>query len=109
MIRVIYRWRVKPGKEEMFRHAWEKGTIAMRRTFKGAHGSLLLQSQKLSSEFTAIAKWDNEPDLLAARKSSLWPPDPDATHSVHLAAGRTISTEIFEEINDLAAGSQHGM
>ena len=103
MIRVIYRWQVKAGKEDIFRHAWERGTLAICRTFKGSHGSVLLQHKKMSSEFSAVAKWDSVEDWASAHKDPQWPPDPEAVRSVKTAAGKTISTDVFEEISDLTA------
>ena len=103
MIRVIYKWRVKPGNEEIFRHAWERGTVAIRRTFKAAHGSILLQHKEMPSQFVAIARWDSKEDWRSAHQSPQWPPDREATTTVKTVAGKTTSTDVFEEISDLTA------
>ncbi|MGH7916939.1 MAG: antibiotic biosynthesis monooxygenase family protein [Candidatus Binataceae bacterium] len=101
MIRVIYRWHVKSGGEQTFREAWEKGTAAIMRTVKGSHGSLLMQCTETPSEFAGMAKWDSIEVWRSAHQSPNWPPDREATRAVHRVAGRTISTEIFEELSDL--------
>jgi heme-degrading monooxygenase HmoA len=101
MIRVIYRWRVKPGGEEDFRRAWEKGTRAIIGTVEGAHGSLLMRCKETPSEFVGIARWDSFEAWQSARQHRPWPPDSESTRTVRVLAGRTISTEIFEELSDL--------
>ena len=45
MVRVIYRWRVKAGEEDVFLRAWMQGTAAIRTQIKGAGGSLLMRSR----------------------------------------------------------------
>lgn len=44
MIRVVYRWKVQAGQEDTFVRAWTRGTRAIRATFEGSHGSVLLRS-----------------------------------------------------------------
>jgi heme-degrading monooxygenase HmoA len=68
MIRVMYRWKVNPGQEEVFAKAWAQGTKVIRATVKGARGSLLLQSRENPCEFVAIARWTNEVDWRAFRR-----------------------------------------
>ncbi|MGH7933127.1 MAG: antibiotic biosynthesis monooxygenase family protein [Candidatus Binataceae bacterium] len=101
MIRVMYRWRVKPGGENAFRRAWETGTVAIRRVFKGSHGSLLMQSKEVPLEFAGVARWDSVEAWRSAHQSPQWPPDRESTRIVHAVAGKTIATEIFEELSDL--------
>lgn len=101
MIRVIYRWRVNPGAEEAFRRAWEQGTRAILETVEGAHGSLLMRRHGEPSEFVGIACWDSREVWRSARQRRPWPPDPEAAQIVRAVAGRTVSTETFEELSDL--------
>jgi heme-degrading monooxygenase HmoA len=56
MIRVIYRWQVQAGQEDAFARAWSRGTRTIRATCKGAHGSVLLRSQRAPAEFLGIAQ-----------------------------------------------------
>jgi len=46
MLRVVYRWRVKAGEEDVFIQAWTQGTAAIRAQVKGAGGSLLMRSHR---------------------------------------------------------------
>ena len=39
-VAIIYRWRLKPGKEKQFREAWRRRTVALREE-AGALGSAL--------------------------------------------------------------------
>ena len=106
MIRVIYRWRVKPGGEDAFRQAWEKGTKAIMRSTEGSHGSLLMQCRDRPSEFAGMARWDSIEAWRSAHENPNWPPDREAFRVVHRVAGKTISTKIFEELSDLTTFRQ---
>jgi heme-degrading monooxygenase HmoA len=98
MIQVIYRWKVKTGQEDAFARAWTRGTIAIRATFKGAYGSVLLRSRKNPSEFVGVATWETLEDCRAFWASEH--PDPEAFRIV-AATGTFVSREIFDEIKDL--------
>ncbi len=37
-MRAVYRWRVKPGREEEFAEAWARATKTIRAKVKGARG-----------------------------------------------------------------------
>lgn len=98
MIRVIYRWKVKSGQERTFARAWTRGTRTIRATFKGAHGSVLLQSHRAPSEFIGIAQWESLADCQAFWRSEH--PDPEAFRIV-AETGTFLSREIFDELQDL--------
>jgi heme-degrading monooxygenase HmoA len=68
MIRIMYRWKVNPGQEDVFAKAWTQGTKVIRATVKGARGSLLLKSRKNPCEFVAIARWTSVEDWRAFRR-----------------------------------------
>jgi heme-degrading monooxygenase HmoA len=68
MIRVMYRWKVNPGQEDVFAKAWTQGTKVIRATVKGARGSLLLKSRQNPCEFVAIARWTSVEDWRAFRR-----------------------------------------
>jgi heme-degrading monooxygenase HmoA len=98
MIQVIYRWRVKEGQEKAFTRAWTQGTRAIRSTFKGAYGSVLLCSHRHPSEYVGIATWECLEDVQAFWNCK--PPAPEAFRMV-AETGTFISREVFDEIQDL--------
>jgi heme-degrading monooxygenase HmoA len=98
MIQVIYRWRVQEGREQTFAQAWTQGTRAIRSTFKGAHGSVLLRSHRHPSEYVGIATWDSLADVQVFWDSEH--PDPEASRTVSETC-TFVSREIFDEIRDL--------
>ncbi len=59
MIRVIFRWRVKPGDEEQFVHHWHAGTRKIQDNCAGAHGSCLIRDRKSSEHFFGVARWES--------------------------------------------------
>lgn len=98
MIQVIYRWQVKDGQEETFARAWTQGTRVIRATFTGAHGSVLLRSQRDTSHFVGIATWERLEDVQVFWGSVH--PDPEAFRIVS-ETGTFLAREIFDEIQDL--------
>ena len=98
MIRVMYRWKVNPGQEEVFAKAWAQGTKVIRATVKGARGSLLLQSRKDPCEFVAIARWTNAVDWRAFRRG-----EKPALESFRSAAAvsQLQAVEPLSEVRDL--------
>lgn len=98
MIQVIYRWQVREGREVAFVRAWSHGTRVIRSTFKGAHGSVLLRSQRDRSNFVGIASWESLADVQAFWAS----PHPDAeAFRIVSESGTFLSREVFDEIQDL--------
>jgi heme-degrading monooxygenase HmoA len=89
---------VKDGQEETFARAWTQGTRVIRATFTGAHGSVLLHSQRNTSHFVGIATWDCLEDVQAFWGSVH--PDPEAFRIVS-ETGTFLSREVFDEIQDL--------
>ena len=59
MIRVIYRWAVKPGDEEQFVHDWQAGTRKIQDNCTGAHGSFLIRDRKNPEQFFGVARWES--------------------------------------------------
>lgn len=98
MVRVVYRWKVQAGEEEIFVRAWTRGTRAIRDTVKGARGSLLLRNQNDPSEYIGIARWDTIEDCRAFWESE--PPDAEA-FEVASAVSTLLSRTIYDEVLDL--------
>ena len=59
MIRVIYRWTVKPGDEELFIRDWQAGTRKIQDNCTGAHGSFLIRDRKNREHFFGVARWES--------------------------------------------------
>jgi hypothetical protein len=93
---VIYRWRLKIGREEEFVRLWSLATIRIRQEC-GSGGSALFQSD--DGTFVAIARW---PDRESRDRCQV-------TDRSHLDAMRDCAeSERFEEqrlsaVNDLWA------
>src|SRR5262245_51164292 len=100
MLRVIYRWRVKAGEEDVFIRAWTQGTVAIRTLVKGAGGSLLMRSRCDPSEFMALACWTSYEDWQAFAAHTSAPPAPEAFQAM-AAVSEHLSTELLEEVADL--------
>ena len=101
MIRVIYRWRIKPRNEEAFCRAWQTGTRAILCAVEGAHGSLLMKCNDMPAEFAGMARWESLAAWQEARQSRPWPPNREATRVVHSVAERVGVAGLFVELNDL--------
>ena len=97
-MRVVYRWRVRPGEEDAFASAWAQAPKTIRSKMKGARGSMLLRSRRDPSEFTASARWGSFEDWQAFMQSD--PADPEAFR-VMSAASQMLSAEVFDEVEDL--------
>ena len=54
MFAVLYRWRLKPGREDEFRENWKVLTVGIQRTY-GATGSRLHRAD--NGEIVAYAVW----------------------------------------------------
>jgi quinol monooxygenase YgiN len=57
MFIALYRWKLKPGKEDQFREAWSEVTLAIRETC-GSLGSRLHRSE--DGTWVAYAQWPSK-------------------------------------------------
>jgi heme-degrading monooxygenase HmoA len=96
-MRAIYRWRVRPGREEEFVRTWTALTKRIRAGVPGARGSMLLQSAERPDEFVAVARWETIEQWRAFRDASAATPAPNP----QAANADLISAEPFEEVADL--------
>lgn len=71
----VYAWRVKPGKEEQFREAWRRGTLAITRIY-GSFGSRLHRAE--DGRFIGYAEWPDEGTWRAAFDAKMVYDDPEA-------------------------------
>ena len=58
MIQIIYKWVVPVENQVDFLAAWEKTTVAIRKTTVGARGSFCIVSVDNPTEILTVAKWD---------------------------------------------------
>jgi heme-degrading monooxygenase HmoA len=99
MIRVIYRWKIKPGHETGFIAAWDRMTRAIRDAVPGARGSLLLRPSPL--EMIAIARWESVEAWKALKSLQL---EPEAWKIMSDAIDTTpgpAAPEVCEELVEL--------
>jgi heme-degrading monooxygenase HmoA len=97
-VRAVYRWRVKPGRDDEFVSTWAQVTRWIRSNVKGARGSLLMRSRDNPDEYVALARWDSLEEWQAAREAAAAAsagPDPQAANAEFLSA------EPLEVIEDL--------
>ena len=59
MIRVMYRWTIKPGHEAEFIRNWDAGTRRIRQECEGSYGSMMLRSAKNREHFYGIGRWES--------------------------------------------------
>ena len=95
MVRVIYRWQVKPEHFNEFKKIWSSTTNRIHATVAGAQGSFLLKSFENETEVLTIAKWNS---LEAWR--SFWENENPKEMEAMSELGKRISAEAFEEIED---------
>ena len=68
MFLVIYEWRAKLGKEELFREAWRRGTRAIAKRY-GSFGSRLCHTD--DGRFIGAAEWPDETSWRAAMSKGM--------------------------------------
>jgi len=95
MIRVIYRWQVKPENFNNFEKEWLSTTNRIHAEVKGALGSFMLKSIDNQNEVLTIAKWVSHESW-----KRFW----GNTNPIEMEGmrnlGAFISVEAFEEIKD---------
>ena len=74
MFVAVYWWRVHPGKEEQFRHAWHRGTELITQIY-GSYGSRLHVDR--DGRFVGYAEWPDEATWRAAFEQKMVYDDPE--------------------------------
>ena len=74
MFIVIYRWKLKKGRDSEFKEAWRRATKAIYAE-KGSLGSQLMYAT--DGTYYAVARWPNRD--LWSRRSEPDPADPEAS------------------------------
>jgi hypothetical protein len=92
MIRVMYRWTIKLGREDEFIRNWEAGTRRIRETFAGSFGSMMLRSAKNREHFYGVGRWESR---------EAWDAAQPAIIAMKLPGPIPESMRFFEELDDL--------
>ena|ERR1700691_3440268 len=92
MIRAIYRWRVRPERQDHFVSWWHEGTVRIRSSELGARGSTLLSADSDRNHYVAIARWESLGSLTA-----FW----NEPGGVQFEGAELVSVEVLEEIDHL--------
>jgi heme-degrading monooxygenase HmoA len=71
----VYRWTVKPGREEQFREAWRRGTRAITRIY-GSFGSRLHRDEQ--GRYLGYAEWPDKASWQKAFDAKMVYDDPEA-------------------------------
>ena len=93
---VIYRWKLKPGREEAFRQAWEATTLDLKERRSGL-GSRLHQAA--DGTWVAYAQWPSRETW--ARSRDLGSVDPEASAAMAAAIEESFDHVELHPIRDL--------
>jgi quinol monooxygenase YgiN len=96
MFCVIYRWQLKPGREDDFLAAWERLTRAIRDDRDGL-GSRLHRAE--NGLWVAYAQWPDRATWEAAQERES--PDPDATAAMAETVAERDEPLLLEAVADL--------
>ena len=92
MVRIIYRWTVKPGDEEQFIRHWKEGTHKIQANCAGAHGSYLTRSMKNAQHFFGTARWES---------ADAWTSAQDVMRKLNLPGPLPETADFYEEIAEI--------
>jgi hypothetical protein len=92
MIRIMYRWTVKPGDEEKFIRDWKEGTHKIQAHCSGAFGSYLTRSTKNPGHFFGTARWES---------ADAWRVAQPVMQGLNLPGPLPETAEFYEEISEI--------
>jgi hypothetical protein len=98
MIRVMYRWTVKPGDEEKFIADWKAGTGKIQANCAGAFGSFLIRSRSTPEHFFGVARWES---------GKAWTAAQPVMAGLNLPGPMPETAEFYDEIADIGPASSH--
>lgn len=92
---VVYRWRLVEGKEEQFRAAWERVTLALL-THRGALGSRLHRTE--DDTWLAYAQWPDRETWQRSRDAE--PIDAASLDQMRDAVKESFDPVLLQPISD---------
>ena len=95
MVIVLYRWKLKPGGEAIFREGWREMTESIYRT-RGSLGSRLHRAE--DGTWLAYAQWPSEETWRKSQKSG---PANEAAGRKMSEGATWLSTERLTVVDDL--------
>ena len=98
---VLYRWRLKPGKEAQFVDAWSQVTKHYVR-YRGGQGSRLHRGQ--DGVWYAYAQW---PDAATRERAFAQDDQPEAHALMDDAIAERLSAIVLEPVADFLVFSEH--
>ncbi|MBS2032687.1 MAG: antibiotic biosynthesis monooxygenase [Deltaproteobacteria bacterium] len=96
MVVFVYRWRLVPGKEDVYRAAWRKVTLGIRET-QGGLGSRLHRAA--DGTWLAYAQWPSVEARERAR--AMGSPDPAASEAMRGCIAERFDELVLEVVDDL--------
>ncbi len=97
MIRVMYRWTIKPGHEAEFIRNWDAGTRRIRQECEGSYGSMMLRSVKNREHFYGIGRWESR---------AAWDAAQPAIIAMKLTGPLPETVRFFDEMDELTLASK---
>ena len=92
---VIYRWRLAAGKEDQFRAAWERVTVALL-AHRGALGSRLHRTD--DGTWLAYAQWPDRDSWQRSRDAE--PIDPESLEQMRDAVEESFEPILLQPVAD---------
>lgn len=99
MIRVMYRWKLRPEHTDTFVVAWWEATHYIQTMAPGARGSMLLRSGTEMGVYVAVARWESLESWQAHRHAPSVVPE-EITRTLLAAVTGPSTIEIFDEVRE---------
>ncbi len=102
MVRVIYRFKVKPGQEKAFVAAWTETNNAIRNKCVGARGSVLLRGSTNMTDYVGLAMWNSMDNWQGMRQGDI--PNSEITERL-METCEVVSVEPMNDVADMTGES----
>lgn len=102
MLIVIYRWRLKAGREDVFRQGWREMTGSIYR-MRGSLGSRLHRAE--DGTWVAYAQWPDEKTWRTAREAGS--ANEGAAQKMREGSAELLSEEHLQVVDDLLSAGPY--